>query len=62
MQIKTVEQLILFKIHGKTRIPTGEPNMYKVIYQYELEELDPLFNFWEKVLGEGYYRDKPTTP
>jgi len=59
MQIKTVKDLIDFKNMGRTERPGGE--YYEKIYYYEytLEQLDPLFNFVEKILGEGYYRDKP---
>ena len=57
MQLKTIEDLYKFKLSGKKRVPTGEPNMYEIIYQYTPEEIAPFFNFVEKILGEGYYRD-----
>ena len=44
-------------MQGKKRVPTGEPNMYEIIYQYTEEEIAPLFNLAEKTLGEGFYRD-----
>ena len=59
MKIKTIEDLYKFKLSGKKRVSTGEPNMYEIIYQYTEEEMAPFWCFMEKILGEGFYRDSP---
>jgi len=58
MKLKTVEDLYKLRLLGKKRVPTGEPNMYEIIYQFTPEEIAPLFNLAEKTLGEGFYRTK----
>ena len=58
MQLKTIEDLNKLRELGKVQEATQEPNIYITVYRYTPEEIAPLFNFVEKILGEGFYQGK----
>ena len=56
--METVKDLEDFKKLGYTEEATQDPYVYERFYKYTPGQIAPLFNFVEKVLGEGYYKGK----